>query len=599
MLRAAVAVALAGAALPTFAQDLPKPGDRWTAVATRDLEVLGPAPSRRLEEVARDLALGRAALLEIAGVPDHDAPYPTTVVVFRDESDLRSYHREPDGSAPTSPILSVLDRQGRLLALSLETLARDLPLARETLAGDVVDQLLATPPAWLRTGLVALAGRLEPAGGQAPAERLAERLPEGAAGLRAAASWPSPEELLGAGDGELRDAAAGFLRHLAHPRSERSSQFRRYLTLLRGGLPSGAAFEECFFHSFAGLYREVTLATERGGAPPIELAPADPGVAAAAAVTREDVLLALGELVGRATPWNTVAAELHYREVLAARPDDAAALRGVARLRELDGRHDDARLLWEQSLAADPHGVATRLLYGWSRLERFRRSVGTRRGWEDPLPAEVAAARELFRGAHTSTPPAHLLHGYGATFLYAVDGFAPGLEALERAARLLPGDDEIAADLALLRAHAGDSETAWDDWRARRGTVDPRLAAEIEKLMIEEALHSADQLLLVRQEPAAAIALVQRALAEAGDPATRAELESLLAQMHEVAVQLERDALLDRFLTAYEEARRLLAERRFDEARRLLEPFAADDLDPMVRDPARDLLRQLDTVTPP
>jgi hypothetical protein len=207
--------------------------------------------------------------------------------------------------------------------------------------------------------------------------------------------------------------------------------------------------------------------------------------------------------------------------------------------------------------------------------------------------------------AHDLGPPIapdaspHALHGYGATFLYARDRFEPALAALERAARLLPADDEIAADYALLHAHAGNHFLAWELRRDRLlGRIAPELDGEIERLMVEETLHAADRFLLIEQKPDSAIGLVRRAAGEVGDAATRQELERLQGQMEQVAGELARSELYDRFATAYEEARRLIGERRLDQARALLEPFAAEDMDPLVREPARDALRQLDQAKP-
>ena len=75
------------------AQDLPKTGDQWATVSAGDLVVSGQAAPRRVEEIARDLSLVRAGLLSIAGAPDHEAPYPTTVLLLRDDKTLLSYSR--------------------------------------------------------------------------------------------------------------------------------------------------------------------------------------------------------------------------------------------------------------------------------------------------------------------------------------------------------------------------------------------------------------------------------------------------------------------------------------------------------------------------
>jgi hypothetical protein len=272
------------------------------------------------------------------------------------------------------------------------------------------------------------------------------------------------------------------------------------------------------------------------------------------------------------------------------------------------------------------------MLVGWSRLDYFRRAVAARRGWEDPLPGEVAAARDAFtramapRGAAAvaaSPPPAaaddphaghgahahevippmaddaspYALQGFGATYLFARAGFEPGLVALDRAARVLPGDDAIASDHILLNAHADNQNLAWEMRRERLlDRVAPELDDEVEKLLVEEALHTANQLLLVDQQPDSAIALVRDAVQEVRDPGRRRSIEEVLAQMEQVASRLGDTELQERFLADYQEAQKLARERRFDEARRLMDPYAAEHVEPAIRDAARDVLRQLDAV---
>jgi hypothetical protein len=610
LLLCAATLLLSPAAL--HAQDPPDAGERWSIAESGELVVIGQASPRRVVEIARDLSLGRAALLATAGAPDHAAPYPTVALLLGDDKTFQSYARSAEGAASTNAVLTALDRQGRVLALSLENVQLGLSAARQILAGDLLDQLLIAPPPWLRSGLAGVMARMEAIGGPGDPPRLVER-------VASATSSAAPA-----------DAATSLMRHLANPRSERSSQLRRYLTLLRAGAPSDAAFEECFFASFDAIAAEVGQVAARGAAQPIELTAKATPLDAARELPYDRAALALGELLLRAVPWNTVAAERHLRAALEREPNDAAALRGIALARDLDDRHDDATVLWQQSLAAAPDDRVTLLLAGWSRLDGFRRSVKTRRGWEDPLPAEVAAARELFARAMapTGAPPApppppasaahdshavhaghdlappialdaspHALHGFGATYLFARAGFDPGIVALDRAAHRLPADDEIAADLILLHGHAGNQNLAWELRRERLlGRAAPELDAMVEKLLAEEALNSAKQLLLVDEKPDSAIQLLRSAAQEVRDPATRKEIETVLAQMEQVASKLATEGLRARFVDDYERARKLTAQRQFDEARRLIAPYATQTEDPEVAKQAREVLGMIDQV---
>lgn len=574
-------------------QEPPPPSRRWSEAGTNEIAVLSDASPKRTGALAGHLADLRRALLELAGAPGAEAPYPTRIVVFAERRDFLATLRGEDGSPPP-PVVSVLDRRGRLVALGLDQRQPDLVAARALLAGDVLDQLLPAAPEWLRLGVEALFASLEDEGGS-----LREAAPEGAPPDPAA--WPSAEVLLepGGGGGAV-DAARALVRHLAQPRSNRSAQLRRYLTLLRGGWAESLAFEESFGVPFALLYAEVRREAQRGNAPPLVL-PAAGGSEDAVAhrVPHERLLVALGDLLARAAPWNTVAAELHYRAAMEAGAPQAAVLRGIATLRRLDGRLEDAWALFEDSLELAPRDPVTLTLYGWSLLEHFRFEVGTRRGWEDPAPAPVLEARSLFDRARREAAPApHAFHGYGATYLFSTQGLEPGLDALERAHALLPAWPEILADLVLLHAHAGDAERArdlYDRRLARRAP--PQLVAEVGRLLVEEELVLANRL-LGRGERDAARELLHQSLENARDPDARREVEAILDQLAELESARERDALRARFNAAYEAARRHIQAGELEAARRLLAPFAADPTDPEVQATARDLLRQLEAKAP-
>jgi hypothetical protein len=118
----------------------------------------------------------------------------------------------------------------------------------------------------------------------------------------------------------------------------------------------------------------------------------------------------------------------------------------------------------------------------------------------------------------------------------------------------------------------------------------------VEKLLAEEALHTAKELLLVEQKPESAIALVRGAAAEVRDTGTRQEIEGVLAQMEQVAAKLASEAVYERFNVDYEKARQLVADRRFAEARQLIAPYAAESMDPLVRQEAIKVLGMIDQV---
>ena len=558
------------------------------------LTILSDTTPRRLTQIARDLEANRRVLLSVLGVSDFETAIPSEVFAFRRNRDLATYHRTADGSPTPGPALSVRDRRGRLLAFSLEETDEVLPIVRRILAEDLLDQILPRPPSWVRSGLATTFAALEP--GDPPAELADSRQTRFAA---PASLWPPVPGL--PTDRAKRDTiSAALTRYLLQPQSSRSSQYRRYLILLRGRTPDVLAFEESFGILFEFFYQEAKAAAARGYR--LHLALPVPGELETPTpddASRAEVDLALGDLVARSAAWNTVAAALHYSEIASDSALAAAATRGEAFLRDLDRRHQDAVELYEASLASNPTDTTTALLLGWSLLDRFRREVGTVIGREKPMPPEIAKARSLFETASLADPlNPHLQHGLGATYLFAAVDPGAGISALEKAHDLLPNDTSILADWILALARVGRGEEARALLRERLGPVAPaELVNQTVRFLLEEDLERVTKLL--RDGDLEAAETILRAAREgAGDAETIQDLEAALEQIELLRHQVELDDQIDRFQTAVEEARLHAQAGDIPGARDLIEPFLEPEVDDDVRAAAVQVLGEINALRP-
>ncbi|MDX1382563.1 MAG: hypothetical protein R3190_02910 [Thermoanaerobaculia bacterium] len=589
-LRGIAALLIAG---PAVAQH---PGDtaHWRHVSTPAGEVWGDVSEARLARVATDLVAHRLPLLALLGATGWESPLTTQILVFRDREDFATYHRRADGGAPDAAIASAADRLGRIVAFALDDRDDQLPRVHRILAGDVLDQLLTAPPAWLRTGLAATLARLESdPGGVSLAD------PERPAFAAPARVWSDGTTVPTLGSEHHETVSAALVRYLMQAESGRSTQLHRYLGLLRGGAPEALAFEECFGGPFEVVFAEVRAAATRGYRLRVELPAVPEAVRQVSAAPEDQARVVLGDFIARTTPWNTVAAALHYGEVEDDSPFAPAARRGEAFLHELEGRHDDAIALYAASLERAPGDTVTALRLGWSLLDRFRLEVGTYVGREDPLPAAVARANEAFEaGLAGDGDHPHLLHGLGASLLFAARGAERSLAALDRARQALPNDRAILADWIVATAREGRNAEArrlYHRHLAATGRDD--VAARTLRFLLEEDLVRVTA--LARDGDLEAAESLLRSARDDADPQTRTELDATLEQIAALRRQIEIDDEIDRFESAVAVAREHVQRGDLDAAIATIEPFLDEGTHEEVRAKAMQIYGQINALDRP
>ena len=231
---------------------------------------------------------------------------------------------------------------------------------------------------------------------------------------------------------------------------DRSRQVRRYLRLVNEGWEPARAVPRAFEVDFYVLDYELRRYLRRARFPtmPVPLAALEPGsVGPPTHLPPDRALERLGELrlhvLGHDESRSAVRLTRGlFRAALDANPQNARAHAGLA-LFESDARRARTRL--ERALALAPDDPLV--------TERYASWLSER--------AEVDRARTLYRRTIELAPEHPAGHaGLGQTYLHESSNFGPGIEALERAQRMLPGNLEVALALGELQLKAGNRDRA-------------------------------------------------------------------------------------------------------------------------------------------
>jgi tetratricopeptide (TPR) repeat protein len=433
------------------------------------------------------------------------------------------------------------------------------------LAADRARQLMANAPGWLIIGLSKNFRGLK------ILPRVA-MLPTGPPPPSPIA-WPEESEL----QRKVVDpaAAAEVVRRLLAPGEDHAAHFFRYLQLLRADTPEDPAWKEAFGASFTAVLEE--LEDSGVGTTDLRLELPAPELLSPQPLSYPQLLVMLGDLLTRVSPWNTVAADLHFETALEQVPDLAAALRGIGIVRDLDHRRLDAAAAFDLSLAANAQDPETLFLSAWGLIEGFRGSVGTLHAWEEHTPDPILEARRRCRIALDVDPDlAIALHCWGTSHLYDRQVPAAALEALRGAAGGVPDGFPADLDLVATLGHQGELEEAWLELHNRLPQLERATLADVARAtLVEDAMtHAATH--VRRGDVASARSLLEGARIEVGNH----ELESFLQQLDE----LEQQQLLDDQILLHNQANAHLNNGNLQQALALIERLLEQELPAEIRE---------------
>jgi tetratricopeptide (TPR) repeat protein len=235
-------------------------------------------------------------------------------------------------------------------------------------------------------------------------------------------------------------------------------------------------------------------------------------------------------LLGHTPPVQFEAAEAHYREVLRLDEAHAPSYVGLGRLRDLQGRHDEAASAYEKAIQLDPDYAVAYERYGQSLLAQYIERAGGRVELTGAMPEVMVKARGLLAKSVELDPKSMNAHAaFGKTFMFGDEDVSAGIASLTTAARALPARTDILYDLLVLQVRAGNRTAARSILKeALRYRADDELLALAEMAVLSLDLKRAEAL-LAEGKLEESMAVFERVADETRDPELEQQIRARLA----------------------------------------------------------------------
>lgn len=457
----------------------------WREVRTANFTVHSMVNETRTRELAQTLETFRHVVQTVTNVAKLEAPVPTRIYVLDRSafSDVR-HRKDIDGFFFGTERGNYIVLDG-LLPGSTNTIMHEYVHFIVHNAGDV------HYPRWYNEGMAELlAGTKQMRGGEwqigiarperghiqtLQLRRLSTTLEEHAR-VQLKSSWmPFSDVLKYPGDREPTSeeqtrfyAQSWALVHYLQGRrgGDASRELSRYIELVAAGTALDAAFQEAFGIRPDALEGAVRSYLENSF--PIVKVKVPPPVGASVRVMKADeVALRLGQLTlaqGRA-----VEAQRYFEAALAENPKLAQAHAGLGDSLYEQGHWEQAPAHYERALALDPEDPTCELDFGQYYLALALRADTA----EERERALLAGRKHLVRSQRLSGDLPEVLASYGASFLDDSQPAEKGLDALEAARDLLPGDPSIRFALAKLLRRTSRKAEAPEQLRAVQRLAHP------------------------------------------------------------------------------------------------------------------------------
>ena len=418
------ALMLAVVAAPATAQ--PERPEEWLLVRSANFTVHSDAEAERAVEIATGLERLRDAFARLSPEVSLSSPVPTRIVAFRDDDSFAGYKTVADRDGVKILGQFLAHRDGNFIALNADpSLVGSLATIQHEYVHQLVQHNLPRVPLWFNEGLAEYYSTFAVDSGVAVVGRPVERhlrwlsahprfsLDEVLAATRESAAEHGSEAA-----GQLYAVSWLLVHYLLSGDADRLDATAELLYLLAGGEDPETAVYEALELDAAELGRRLRdylqqplaqagwrLTAEESHAPVVR-----PAVAA-------DLLSHLGDLLARQQ--KTAAAARHYDLALAYDAFHAGATSGLATVRDLEGRLEEATVLHREAISFEPLEPEPYLRFGRHLISLV----------QSGLP-DAKSALELAREAR-------------AMFAAAAD-IAPGFaecRAMLGAAQLLPGGE--------------------------------------------------------------------------------------------------------------------------------------------------------------
>ena len=456
------AAALLSSALVAAAAAQPSEPEAWLTVRSLHFTVHSDAGEERAVEIATGLERLRDAFARLSPGVSLSSPVPTRIVAFRDADSFADYKTVADRGNLKILGQFLAHRDGNYIALNADpSLVGALATIHHEYVHELVQHNFPGVPLWFNEGLAEYYSTFAVDGGTAFVGRPVRRhlrwfqsqsgfsLGEVLAATRESAAGHDAESA-----GQLYAVSWLLVHYLLSGDAERLDAAAELLFLLARGDEPQAAIGKALGTDVRGLeetLREYLLRplAQAGWRLP-EGSVAEPAVYSLSAA---DLLSHLGDLLARQQKLGDAAR--HYDLALAYDGFHAGAHSGLALVRDLEGRLEEAAILHREAIALEPLEADPYLRFGRHLI------AAVQSGSRDQESATRLAdeAREMFAAAASLAPAfAECRAMLGAAQLLAGGEAKRGIGLLEEVRSELPQRPDVVFNL--LQLYLADDQVA-------------------------------------------------------------------------------------------------------------------------------------------
>ncbi len=472
ILAAPLAAALeVGAAAAAGAAEAPAEQRPWVRAATEHFTFYSAADPGQVAAVAADLERLRSVLVQIAPRARFDGEVPIRLYLFDREADLAPFRpvrgaAGSGGSAVGEPVGYLAPHEHGVYGAVLiaDSRTRASRYAYKQYLHWVLAANLPELPHWFRQGLAELYSTFEVEGGEAhlglPVAEHVRWLRERARGEGVAAVRIGFQVIdLDPEQAAFFPVAWATVHYLALGSDADRRRLPVYVRKVVEGADPEHAFRDAFGRARAEVEAEVGAYVDGSSfrylRVPLASLP-EPRVEVAAMAPAE-VEYRLGDLLAHAVPEARDRAAARFRAALALDPGHGLAHAGLGWLAEQAGDLEGAIAEYRQAVERAPDDYLIQHLYG----DRLLAGLGRRRPESEEEQAALRRAQAALRRATELAPrypESWARLGYALNL--EPEASVEAVAALERAAALLPARMDVAYNLLLAYARAGDAAAA-------------------------------------------------------------------------------------------------------------------------------------------
>ena len=507
-------------------------GAGWRQLETANFIIFSNLNETATKEIGLDLERLQAVLEEIFPRAEFDSPLDTLLYLFKDRQSFEPYALPGGQSGYFAP-----HKHANFAAVVGNTPDDTLPVVYRQYLHDVINHNVPQVPLWFKHGLAEIFSTFQADGSVAQVA-----LPIGGTeaenlgvlgGKRMSVSEVLATEALPGDPGQMNAFIQGswaLMHYLLVDDDARFAATRRFVDELEENPTSDVSIAEVLGVGVEALQTAVETYLEQTPLPHREIpVPADvPRDVTQTSLEPQAALFHLGDLLIHTNPDRLADARAHFEAALQLAPDYAPATAGLGLVSEMGGDLSAAERYYLQALEKLPGAFRLQVLFGEAELAL----LGKRRPQTPEEQTRLDQAIAAFEKTVERRP------GYGEG--WALLGYAYNLEAkpspdavptLEKAYEMLPGRGDVAYNLLLGYARAGQRQQAIDlvATAEARGVSEEQLAPARQTLLQLDLQYA---VALARDKKLdEAAALLQKIQAEATDPGLRQQAADLLKQI--------------------------------------------------------------------